>query len=127
MMPVQPRIAIVDDEEPVRKALQRLLCSYGMDARTFPSGTELLDAMVSYEPDCLVLDLHMPGISGFDLQEQLPQAGKRIPVVVITGDDKAEARERALGGGAAAYLIKPIDERLLLDAISAAIASGKAE
>jgi len=118
----RPRIAVVDDEEPVRKALQRLLRSAGMGVETFPSGAEFLDALPTREPDCLVLDLHMPGVNGFEVQSRLAQSGSRLPVVVITGHDTQESQARALAGGAAAYLSKPFDDRVLLDAIAAAIA-----
>ena len=113
---------MVDDEGPVRKALQRLLRSAGMNVETFPSGGEFLDAVQMYQPDCVVLDLHMPGVNGFEVQSRLAQSKKLLPIVVITGHDTPEARARALDGGASAYLLKPVDERTLLDAISAAIA-----
>ena len=116
------RIAVVDDEEPVRKALQRLLRSAGMDVETFPSGAEFLDSLLTSEPDCLVLDLHMPGVNGFEVQTRLAKSGTRLPVVVITGHDTPEAQARSLAGGASAYLLKPIDDRVLLAAIAAAIA-----
>jgi len=121
MNPVRLRIAVVDDEEPVRKALKRLLRSAGMDVETYPSGADFLDAMRTREPDCLVLDLHMPGVNGFEVQSQLAQLGTRLPVVVVTGHDTPESNKRALAGGAAAYLLKPIDDRVLLDAIAAAV------
>lgn len=116
------RIAVVDDEEHVRKAIQRLLRAADMEVETFPSGAEFLDAMQIGEPDCLVLDLHMPGVNGFEVQSRLRQSATLVPVVVITGHDTPEARARALAGGAHAYLLKPVDERTLLDAISAAVA-----
>jgi len=122
MVDNKPRIAVVDDEEAVRKALQRLLRSVGMAVETFPSGAEFLDAMRTREPDCVVLDLHMPGVNGFDVQARLAESGKRVPVVVITGHDTVETQARVMIGGAAAYLLKPIDEQVLLDAIAAAIA-----
>ena len=121
MNAVRLRIAVVDDEEPVRKALKRLLRSAGMDVETYPSGADFLDAMRTREPDCLVLDLHMPGVNGFDVQSQLAQLGMRLPVVVVTGHDTPESNKRALAGGAAAYLLKPIDDRVLLNAIAAAV------
>jgi FixJ family two-component response regulator len=122
MIQVRQRIAVVDDEEPVRKALERLLRSAGMDVATFPSGAVFLDSLPLRRPDCLVLDLHMPGVNGFEVQARLAKSGSRLPVVIITGHDTPEARARARDGGAAAYLLKPIDERTLLDAIAAATA-----
>ena len=71
-------------------------------------------------PDCVVLDLHMPGTTGFDVQARLAQRGLATPVIVITGDDTPEARSRALRLGATAYLTKPVDETALLTAIAAA-------
>lgn len=80
-------IAIVDDEESVRRALERLLRSVDMDARVFGTGADFLEICDSLMPDCLVLDLHMPGMSGFELMERLQG---RVPVVVITGQDSPE-------------------------------------
>jgi FixJ family two-component response regulator len=119
-----PRVAVVDDEEPVRKALQRLLRSAGMWVESFASGAEFLERVQTLEPDCLVLDLHMPGLNGFEVQIRLQQTGRRVPVVVMTGHDTPESEQRALAGGASAYLLKPVDDRVLLDAITAAIARG---
>ena len=124
-MPKEPTlIAIIDDEESVRKALARLLHSVGMKAETFSGGGEFLEALGTHRPACAVLDLHMPGMNGFELLERLNSPSVRVPVVVITGHDTPEAEERALRGGAAAYLRKPINQALLLDAINSAIARG---
>lgn len=117
----QLQIAVVDDEDSVRKALERLLRSAGMNVETFASGVDFLAVMNSGCLDCVVLDLHMPRVSGFEVQQQLTRLGNNVPVVVITGHDSPESHSRALAGGAAAYLLKPIDEQVLLDAIHAAI------
>jgi FixJ family two-component response regulator len=116
-------IAVVDDEESVRKALQRLIRSAGFDVETFRSGAEFLTSMQHHEPACLVLDLHMPGVNGFDVQDELNQARVRLPVVVITGHDTPTNRTRVMNQGAAAYLCKPVDESMLLRAIIEALAS----
>jgi len=118
----RPLIAVVDDEEPVRIALRRLLRSTDLDVETFPSGAEFLDSLKSHQPDCVVLDLHMPRVNGFAVQARLAETGIRLPIVVITGHDSEETRARALAGGVSAYLRKPVDDETLLDAISAAIA-----
>jgi FixJ family two-component response regulator len=117
----KPLIAVVDDEASVRVALQRLIRSAGLDVKTFPSGTEALEFMQTRQPDCIVLDLHMPGDNGFEVQSRLALAGIQVPVIVITGHDTPESRSRAMAGGAVDYLLKPVDDRILLDAISAAI------
>jgi CheY-like chemotaxis protein len=118
-------IAVVDDEDSVRRALERLLRANGMDVVTFPGGDELLEAMQTLTPQCIVLDLHMPKMSGFEVLEAVMRSPTKPPVVVITGHDSPEARDRALASRAAAYLTKPIDEQLLLGEIAAAVAAHK--
>ena len=88
---------------------------------TFPSGTELLESLKSHQPDCLVLDLHMPQVNGFAVLTRLAEAGIRLPVIVITGHDSYETRTRTLTGGVSAYLRKPVDDEALLKAINHAI------
>ena len=114
-------IAVVDDEEAVRTALGRLLRSASLDVETFSSGAEFLESVKEHQPDCVVLDLHMPQVSGFAVQTRLAESGIRLPTVVITGYDAEATRARALAGGAAAYLRKPVDGQALLDAIAAAV------
>jgi FixJ family two-component response regulator len=114
-----PLIAVVDDEEPVRKALKRLLRAAGLDAEGYASGQDFFAA--DRRADCVVLDLHMPVMSGLQVLKRIRQTAKRLPVVMITAHDQAETREECIAAGAAAYLRKPLDERLLLNAISAAL------
>jgi FixJ family two-component response regulator len=123
----QPLIAIVDDEEPVRKALTRLLRSAGLDVETFPSGVEFLESLSMRRPDCVVLDLHMPQVDGFAVQARLAEAGNRLPVVIITGHDSDETRDRAMAAHPTAYLRKPVDDQTLLDAIELAIRRAQKE
>ena len=115
-------IAVVDDEESVRKALSRLLRSVGMTGETFAGGAEFLQSLADHKPDCVVLDMHMPGVTGFDVLVRLAATQAPPPVVVITGHDSAETYERALAAGAVAYLRKPINDQALLDAIAAGMA-----
>ena len=114
-------IAIVDDEEPIRKALKRLLRSAGLEVETFPSGVEFLESLASRRPDCVVLDLHMPVVSGFEVQARLAESGGSVPVVIITGHDSDETRAQALSGMPVAYLRKPVNDQVLLDAIELAL------
>jgi FixJ family two-component response regulator len=118
-------IAVVDDEEAVRRALQRLIRSAGMDVETFTSGAEFLDSLSLRWPDCVVLDLHMPDVNGFQVQSCLSQMRAPVPVVVITGKDSEETHQRAMEGGAMAYLRKPVDEQILLAALANAIGRRK--
>jgi len=116
-----PYVAVVDDEETVRKALRRLLRASGLQAEAYAGGQEFLAAAALRRPDCVVLDLHMAGMSGLQALRQPQAPPQRPPVVVITAHDEPETREQCLAAGAAAYLRKPLDERLLLNAISAAL------
>jgi FixJ family two-component response regulator len=114
-------VAVVDDDAEVRVALTRLLSSAGFATETFASGVEFVQSTSGHTPECVVLDLHMPGLNGFDVQQQLVDCHPELPVVIITGRDTAEARRRALSLGARAYLSKPVDGEALLLAIGEAL------
>ena len=116
-----PLLAVVDDDEDVRVALTRLVSSAGFAVETFATGAEFLRAVQNHEPDCVVLDLHMPEISGFDVQGALASGHPGVPVVVITGHDTPESRVRAAKLGAMGYLCKPVNDDALLKAIGIAI------
>jgi FixJ family two-component response regulator len=117
-------IAVVDDEESVRKALARLMSSAGLEAETFSCGGDFLQSLQTRFPDCLLLDIHMTGMDGFEVQAQLQRTGVPIPVITITGQDSAEAREQALAACSVACLSKPVEEKVLFEAIDLAL-SGK--
>ena len=123
MTKTQPHVAVVDDEEPVRKALMRLMRSAGLSVDTFGSGAEFLKSIEARLPDCVVLDLHMPHMDGFSVQAHLAGKYAALPVIIVTGHDLPNARERAMAGGASAFLRKPVLDRTLLGAISAATSS----
>lgn len=106
----------------MRIALRRLLRSANLDVETFSSGAEFLDSLKSRQPDCIVLDLHMPRVNGLAVQARLAETRLHVPVVIITGHDSSETRDRALAGGVSAYLRKPVDDQTLLTAITDAIA-----
>jgi len=114
-------LAVVDDDADVRVALTRLITSAGFTVETFACGAEFLKSVDDHEPACVVLDLHMPEISGFDIQAALARNHVQVPVVVITGHDTADNRTRALRLGACSYLCKPVDGDALLAAIDDAI------
>jgi FixJ family two-component response regulator len=118
-----PSVAIVDDEEGIRKALGRLLRASGIETQGYANGQEFLTATAEQRPDCVVLDLHMPGMSGLQVLRRLKTTGQLWRVVVITAHDEPETREQCLNAGACAYLRKPLEDRLLLNAISAAMRS----
>ena len=118
----KPRVvAVVDDDPYVCKAFERLLRSAGISVETFASGTDFLQAVREYKPDCVVVDLHMPGIDGFEVLSHLAREHPALPVIVMTGYDTPESRSRALVGGAKSYLCKPVDDGVLLTSINAAI------
>lgn len=114
-------LAVVDDDDDVRVALWRLATSAGFIVETYTSGAAFLNSVDDHEPDCVVLDLHMPGMSGFEVQGALARAHAGVPVVIVTGHDTPEARTRALKLGVKAYLCKPVDDEALLAAIGNAI------
>jgi FixJ family two-component response regulator len=114
-------VAIVDDEECVRKALERLFRSAGHNVASFRSGEDFLYALGICRPDCAILDFHLPGLSGLEVQRCLRRNQNRLPCIIITGKDEPETRERVLASGAAGYLTKPLDQRKLFDIITAAV------
>jgi FixJ family two-component response regulator len=125
MSSARTRVAIVDDDESVRKALRRLLCARELDADVYASGEDFIRSLNAQLPDCVVLDLHMPGMTGLDVQQHLAKSDIPVPVVIITGHDQPGGRARCLSAGAIAYLCKPLDDKILLQAILEAIGRGK--
>jgi FixJ family two-component response regulator len=113
-------VAIVDDDPSVLKALARLLSVRSLVARTYQSGAQFLDSLAESPPDCLILDLQMPEMTGLELQQNLNRRGLRIPTIIITAHDEAGMRDRCKSAGAVAYLSKPVQDTLLFDAIAAA-------
>jgi FixJ family two-component response regulator len=112
-----PMISIVDDDLSVRRALRRLVGSAGYLVETFASAREFLGSTPSARTACLVLDIYLEGMSGFDLQEQLAAERVAIPIIFMTAHDDAATRERIRRSGAAGYLGKPFDGQALLEAI----------
>jgi FixJ family two-component response regulator len=117
-------ICVVDDDDSLLRALRRLLDATGFHVETFSSAEAFLGSRHRSRADCLVLDVHLGGLNGLDLQEQLATAGVRTPVVIITAHDDLPTRERARRAGAVAYLRKPFDDDSLIAAIHRAIGDG---
>lgn len=126
MVRTRETVYVVEDDESVRKALRRLIRSAGLDVTAFASAEEFLHAAGQPAPACLVLDLHLPGLSGLELHERLRAEGRSTPAVFITAYGDDQARERAFRGGAVAFLPKPFDDRSLLDAVAQALDAGRA-
>ena len=110
-------IAVLDDEAKMRSALGRLLGTHGYKVELFETGDDFLTAARIHPPDCLLLDLHMPRTTGFDVLRSLSALNLRIPAIMVTGHDEPGNAERAHELGAAVYLLKPLDESVLVQAI----------
>jgi len=116
-----PVIAVVDDDPSILRALRRLLRLAGFSVTTFGSGEELLGCDELARIECLVLDVNLTGLSGFQVQERLGELNLSIPIVFITAHDDATTRERAERAGHARYLRKPFDQHALIGEIQKAL------
>ena len=114
-------VAVVDDDASVRRALARLLQSADLRVLTYASAAEFLHAGLSIAPDCVILDIHLGGMSGLELLSRLQELGQNLPILIITAHDDAQTREAALQAGCTAYLRKPLDAKLLLDEVATAM------
>ena len=110
-------VYLIDDDASVRKAFGRLLRSANLDAETFSSAEEFLSSPKQEENACIIIDIQMPGLTGFDLLERLVTEGIRIPVIAVSAHDDAETREQARELGVQVFFRKPVDDQALLDAI----------
>jgi len=117
-------VSIVDDDASLRRSLRNLLGSVGLRVETFASAEAFLQSTHQDQTGCLVLDLRMPGMSGFDLLRHLSGTGSRIPVVILTAHGDDEVRHRSLQAGAVAFLSKPFNGNALLDAVRTALEQG---
>src|SRR5687768_11657611 len=116
-----PLISIVDDDDSLRNSLGNLLRSVGLRVQEFASADAFLASQDVRETACLVLDVRMPGMNGIELQRHIVAADWRLPIVFVTSHADDDARARALGAGAVAFLYKPFREQELLDAIDTAL------
>jgi FixJ family two-component response regulator len=116
-------VAIVDDDDSMRSALDGLLKAVGFPARAFASAEEFLKSGDQHQTSCLIADIRMPGMSGLELQAQLNAERCRIPIIFITAHGDAKMRMQALRAGAVEFLSKPFDEEVLLESVRAALES----
>ena len=119
-------VFIVDDDPSMRRSLEALLRSVGLDVQLFSSAQEFMRAKRPDVPGCLVLDVRLPGMSGLAFQEELVKTGVAVPIIFLTGHGDVPMTARAMKAGAAEFLTKPFDEQVLLDAIHAAIERDRA-
>lgn len=110
-----PLIAVVDDDQSFRTAIRRLLTLWGFRVESFASAEAYLQQPPSAH--CLVLDLHLGGMSGLELQARLAEEGRQVPIVFVTATEDTIVRRLALSSGAAAFLQKPFDDRRLLEVL----------
>ena len=118
-------IAIVDDDEPLREALESVMKAAGFLTNTFPSAEEFFDSPNRRNTSCLILDVRLPGMSGIELQRRLLDAGCRVPIIFVTAHGDASLRDVVMKAGAAGFLNKPVRSDTLLREINAAIANSR--
>ena len=123
---MEPLISIVDDDEPVREALRRVLAAHGLETAVFASGKQLLASDQLPRMSCLIVDVKMPGMGGLALHHRLVAEGHHIPTILITGGATASGRKRALAEGILSYVPKPLSEETLLDNVRLALARSTA-
>jgi FixJ family two-component response regulator len=117
-------IAIIDDDDGVRRSLRRLLSSLSYKPVAFASGEEFLGSISRIgRPGCVLMDLHLAGLNGLEILERIRQGGDAPPVIAMTGFDEPGTRERCIAAGAAAYITKPVEAALLSSVIRGALQS----
>ena len=119
--PMQGDIVVVDDDDGARQAFERVLNAAGFRTLAFPSAETLLQSNAAAGAACLVFDIHLPGLSGFELRRELARRGAQPPVIFVTGHDEPAARDQAEALGASAYLPKPFAGRALVAAVTLAV------
>jgi FixJ family two-component response regulator len=125
-MPIQRKthmVAIVDDDDLMRSAVEGLLKSAGLPSRAFASAEEFLNSGQQRQVGCLVADIRMPGMTGLELQARLNAEHCRIPTIFITAHGDEKMRMQALRAGAVEFLAKPFDDEALLESVRAALES----
>lgn len=120
-MPSSVRITIIDDDEFVREAVERLIRSLGYDAETFASAEDFLNQSNVADTQCLITDVHMSGLTGVELQTHLVAAGYRIPIIFMSGYSEDAVRATAIRNGAVGFLNKPIRVADLIECLNKAL------
>lgn len=126
MKPDAGVVVVVDDDDAIREALDSLLRASGLAVTTFSSARELLASRLPDAAACLVLDVHLPDLSGLDLQRELAKADVRIPIIFLTGHGSIPMSVQAMKAGAAEFLTKPVSDEELIDAVRLAIEQDRA-
>ena len=116
-------VAILDDDELMRSALQGLLKTVGLPAQAFASAEEFLKSGQHHQIACLIVDIRMPGMSGLELQAKLNAERCKIPIIFITAHGDEKMRMQALRAGAVEFMAKPFDDEALLESVRAALES----
>ena len=116
-----PLIAVVDDDASFLRSVGRLLRSVGYAVKTFGSAQEFLASLPGSSPRCVVLDIHMPQMTGLELQDWLAAHGSCVPVILMTGYDTPQTRQRARQAGGFGFLVKPFAKQALLNAVAEAV------
>ena len=115
-----PMVSIVDDDKSVRESTKSLVRSLGYAARTFPSAEEFLRSNLD-DTSCLILDVHMRGLSGIELQELLIAEGRRTPIIFVTAYSDERIRDQVLDAGAIGFLSKPVSDEKLISCLDSAL------
>src|SRR6266550_869303 len=116
------QVYVVDDDVSVREAVESLIRSAGLSVKTFSSAQEILASLRKEAPSCLVLDIELPDINGFELQQELAREDIQIPIIFLTGHGDIPMSVRAIKAGALEFLTKPFEDEYLLEAIQQGIA-----
>jgi len=111
-------IFIVDDDESVCRALKTLLMTYDFEVKTFNSAQSFFATVDHDDPGCLLLDIHMPGLDGWEVQKRILASGSTRPVIFISAEKKDDATDRAIKAGAVGFLQKPVNGQTLVDLIN---------
>jgi FixJ family two-component response regulator len=124
-MPQHALISIVEDDQPFRESMRKLVRSLGYTVEAFPSAADFLGSPLLPETACLVTDVHMPGMTGVELHRHLVDAGHAIPTILVTAYPDEAVRKRALKNGVFCYLSKPVDDEHLEHCLRSALECGK--